>query len=102
VNAAGTAKNRDVLEAMNNGHTVKPANNNSSKNINVSINNYGTNKDFEVQHLSENEVRIIAKDVASEEVRKQTPSIMANELSNPNSKSSNTMKRNSNTSRKLA
>lgn len=62
----------------------------SAKAINVSIQNYGTSKQFDVQQISETEVRIIARD----EVAKGAGRAAAADLSNPNSEMSKGMGRN--------
>jgi tape measure domain-containing protein len=71
VNAAGTAANRPLLEAMNSGATFNPPPSGAAQggqvgggNVNVSIVNHGTSKAFDVQQLSPSDVRIIAKDEA--------------------------------------
>lgn len=56
--------------------------------ISVNIENYGTNKDFEVQQISESEVRIIARDEAVKAVAK--------DLRNPNSLVSTSLKQSKN------
>lgn len=62
----------------------------SAKAINVSIQNYGTSKQFDVQQISETEVRIIARD----EVAKGAGRAAAADLSNPNSEMSKGVGRN--------
>lgn len=62
----------------------------SAKAINVSIQNYGTSKQFDVQQISETEVRIIARD----EVAKGAGRAAAADMSNPNSEMSKGMGRN--------
>jgi hypothetical protein len=64
VHAAATAKNRAQLEALNRTGQL-PQNQNQRSVVNVSIDNSGTYKNFEVQHLSEDQIRIIAKDEAN-------------------------------------
>lgn len=56
--------------------------------VSVSIENYGTSKDFEVQQISESEIRIIARDEAQKTV--------VSDLRNPNSKISSTLKQTKN------
>lgn len=51
----------------------------------VNIENYGTSKEFEVQQIGESDVRIIARDEARQVIRKETPTIVAGEIRNPNS-----------------
>jgi len=64
---------------------------NGQTSLNVSINNYGTPKAFEVQQLSESDIRIIARDEASKEIVDKTPKVVASEMQNPNSRISKAM-----------
>jgi len=68
--------------------------------VKVSIENYGTSKDFEVQQLSETEVRIIARDEADRRIVEQAPRVVASQLADPNSRVSKSINRNTNASRK--
>ncbi len=106
VNAAATARNRGALEAMNRGAAGVSMN---SRNVgtgtagggfSVSIQNYGSSKEFEVKQISENEVRIIARDEARQAVRKEAPGVFANELRNSNSRVSKSLEQNTQTQRK--
>ena len=92
VNAEATSKNRGLLESMNSGKSVAAA----GAVVSVSIENYGTSKDFEVQQVSENEIRIIARD----EARKTTPGLVAGEIANPNSQTSKALSNYTNATRK--
>lgn len=58
--------------------------------LNVTIQNYGTSKQFDVQQISESEVRIIARD----EIAKDGGKAAAASMSNPNSDLSKAMGRN--------
>lgn len=64
--------------------------------LNVSIQNFGSSKEFEVQQISETEVRVIARD----EIRKTTGKVLAGELSNPNSVSSKAITKHTTAGRK--
>ncbi|MDL2286228.1 tape measure protein [Desulfococcaceae bacterium OttesenSCG-928-F15] len=57
----------------------------STPTLNVSIENYGTSKAFEVQQLSESEIRIIARDEAQGVTREYAPKVIASQIGNPNS-----------------
>lgn len=106
VNAAATARNRPLLDAINSGQTVQASDNSAgsastanpgtvtplaassarpvvgpSRGVNVEFHNHGTSKQFEVQQLSESDVRIIARD----EIHTRTPGIMATETGKANS-----------------
>lgn len=91
VNASATARNRAELEAMNRGHSIS-----SGSSVNVVIENYGSNKSFDVQQISREEVRIIARD----EVVTMTPEIVTGQLHNANSKISRALQSNTTTSRR--
>lgn len=64
--------------------------------LNVTIQNYGTSKTYDVQQISESEVRIIARD----EVAKGAGKAAAADLSNPNSEMSKGINRNYQTERR--
>lgn len=105
VNAAATARNRDTLEAMNRGASGVAANSsnvgsNGGGGVSVKIENYGTSKDFEVQQISETDIRIIARDEARSAVRKETPAVIASELSNANSSVSKSLTQHTQTQRR--
>ena len=85
-NAATTAKYRPMLERIQKGGSA----------VSVTIENYGTSKDFEVEQVTPDQIRIIARD----EVRSQVPSLMASESMNPNSKFSKAMQNSTNLQRK--
>lgn len=66
-------------------------------NLNVTVKNeYGPEVDFEVRQLTESDVEVIAKRVVS----KETDMLVAQNLTNPNSKSSRALARNTTTSRR--
>jgi len=108
VNAEGTRKNRAMLEAMNSGQSIAPiiapqfaarsAGGTEGSGIKVHVENHGT--DIQVMPLSEGEVRIIAKQIASSEVKKQTPSIVAGQLGYANSSISKALGRSTQTQRR--
>lgn len=68
----------------------------SGPNVNVTIENYGSSKDFDVQYVTEDEVRIIARDT----VRQETPSVVSAEIANPNSKVSRSLSQNTTVQRR--
>lgn len=90
VNAEATRRNRGMLEAMNSGGTIK-----TTSSPNVMVKQY-PGVDIEVQQLTEDDVTIIARRV----VRQDTPEVMRNELSTPNSKTSSALSQNYQVSRK--
>lgn len=90
MNAEATARHRPMLEALNNGSTISTKSGGAvvqdgATVFTVNIENYGVSKEFEVQQITPQEVRIIARDEASSVVRRDTPNIVASELSKPNS-----------------
>lgn len=109
VNAQATAENLPWLEAINSGRKLPafadggmiatvpmpvqiPANNNSrSGGVKVELHNYGTSKLFDVEQLSRDEIRIIARDEASTVVSKETPKVVAAQVRDPNSRISKAM-----------
>ena len=68
--------------------------------LTVTIENYGTSKDFEVQQISEEEVRVIARDEASSAVKKEAPGVVAADIGNPNGRVSKAISNGFNTTRK--
>lgn len=95
-NEQATNNNRPVLEAMNRGAKIGSS---GGTKLSVSIENYGTSKDFEVQQLSESEVRIIARDEAKAVVRSDAPVVVAADMANPNSRTSKATQANFNVTR---
>jgi hypothetical protein len=89
MNAATTARvgvsNLDRIQAGGNLQGTPTVN----SNVEVNIENYGTSKTFEYQ-ISPNEVRIIARD----EIAKNTPDLVANEIANPQSRVSKSISKN--------
>lgn len=95
VNAFATARHRDLLDMINYGRAS--ANDNGFANggyvgsrggVVVSIENYGTSKAFDVQQISADEVRIIARDEAETAIHRRTPNVIAAEIRDPNSRTS--------------
>lgn len=87
LNAEATKRvGRGTLDALNNGGTL------GGGGVNVTIQNYGTSKAFEVQQLDANTVRIIARDEARNTV--------AADLQNPNSQISKAASQNLNAPRR--
>lgn len=86
LNAAATKRvGVGALDAINSGGSIGGG-------VNVTIQNYGTSKAFEVQQLDANTVRIIARDEARNAV--------ANDLQNPNSQISKAASQNLNAPRR--
>src|SRR5574344_253137 len=87
LNAEATKRvGRGTLDALHNGATL------GGGGVNVTIQNYGTSKAFEVQQLDANTVRIIARDEARNTV--------ATDLQNPNSQISKAASQNLNAPRR--
>lgn len=93
----------DNLDALRRGQmSLTPTKSSEQKGetvLNVTIENNGSYKDFEVQQLTETDVRIIARDEAQNVVTKQAGSVVARELANANSDASKSLSRNTNTER---
>jgi len=102
--AAATRENRPMLEAMNRGAKAVGGNSivgtGGNSGVNVTIENYGTSKDFEVQQLSETEIRIIARNEAKGVVQKDAPNVVAAQIRNPNSSVSKSLGQSTQTQRR--
>lgn len=82
MNAASTKRiGLPALEAMQSGRVSPMAANNNKPG--VTIINYGTSKEFDVQ-LTESEVRIISRDEVKRGIVKHAASVIASDISNPN------------------
>jgi len=68
--------------------------------VKVTVNNYGTSKAFDVQQITPDEIRIIARDEAAAAVRRDTPSVVAAGLADPNSRISKSLSRSTTASRR--
>jgi hypothetical protein len=68
--------------------------------VNVSIENHGSAKDFEVQQLSPTDVRIIARDEAERVVTKRVPEMVSSDIRNPNSSISKSLNGNTQAGRR--
>lgn len=94
------------LEAIRNGASYVSSNSSSAGSsssgaaVAVTIENYGTSKDFEVQQLSETDIRIIARDEAKGVVQKEAPGVVAAQIRNPNSSVSKSLGQNTQTQRR--
>lgn len=106
MNANATARYRQMLENLNNGGSVETSSRNASNNVgsggnvNVNVQNYGTSKNFEVQQLSEGDIRIIARDEADRSVNKNAGSVIGREFANANSDPSKALSKNTSSQRK--
>jgi lambda family phage tail tape measure protein len=72
----------------------------SRASVNVSIENYGQSKSFDVQQIDESTIRIIARDEADRSVQRNTGPIVAAALRDPNSNVSKTMQQYTSAQRK--
>jgi tape measure domain-containing protein len=98
MDAASTARiGVNNLDAMRKGNWGGQQ---SGGGVNVSIQNYGTSKTFEVEQLSPEDIRIIARDEASREIRKTTPDLVAAGIGDPNSKISKSLSNSTTTERR--
>lgn len=85
-------QNKDFTQMMESDKRLKSG---GGSGITVNIENYGSDKAFDVQQLDENTVRIIARD----EISRDGGAVAAQALSNPNSSMSKAMSRNTSTQR---
>lgn len=90
------AQNRDLTNFLKAPDTSKLK---QSSSVNVTIQNFGSPKNFQVEKLSENEVRIIARDEAMQVVQKETGNLVSRDIADPNSKVSKSLARNTQTQR---
>lgn len=67
--------------------------------LNVTVENYGSSN-INVQKISETDVRIIAREVATQTVQREAPRVIASDISNPNGRVSKTLANNTNTQRR--
>ena len=100
MNSSATKDYLPLLQMLNSGRTVGSQMDNGpslngwpKQQLNVTIANYGTSKQFEVEHLDENTVRIIARDEAKSAVYQHAPNVIANDLTYANSKTSKAIAR---------
>lgn len=101
INAAATKRHRSLLEAINAGkdpdmavQAIGPA----PQPVSVNVVNEIPDAAYEARALSEGEIEIIAKRV----VRREAPETVANDLRNPNSRTSKAISNNTTASRKRA
>jgi tape measure domain-containing protein len=100
VNAEATRANLPLLKMLNEGRAIGSQMDNGpsfngwpKQQMNVTIANYGTSKQFEVEHLDEGTIRIIARDEAYGVLSKRGPEVIANDLTYANSKTSKAVAR---------
>lgn len=95
MNARATREYGPLLEMLN---SPRPINNRLETSpvaksmagayVNVSIANYGTSKQFEVQHIDEATIRVIARDESYGVLSRRGPDVIAADLAYPNSRTS--------------
>lgn len=61
--------------------------------VNITVENYGSSE-ISVEQLSENDIRIIARDMAKTVVREDAPAVIASEVNRPNSRVSKSLAQN--------
>lgn len=96
VKASATARNRGLLESLNNGATAVNSNGNSvgsPTNLNVHVIHDGSTA-IAVQQIDEHTVRVIAKQEARSAVQVHGPGVIAADLGNPNSRTSKAVNQN--------
>lgn len=67
--------------------------------LKVTVENYGSSN-ISVQKISETDVRIIAREVASQTVQREAPRVIASDIANPNGRVSKTLANNTSTQRR--
>lgn len=92
-NANATARNRSALEAMNRGEKLETG---GTSRVSVTIINEIPDAEFEATQIGPNQVELIARRV----VREEAPGVIATDLSNPNSRVSKALGKNTQTSRR--
>ena len=109
INANATSRNRPLLEAINDNRQITAGGSatsnsvgSSGRGVSVNIQNYGTSKDFSVDQISPDEIRIIARDEAKKIVKRDAPGTVAADLHNPNGSVSKALTRNTDASRRRA
>jgi hypothetical protein len=100
VNADATKEYLPLLQMLNSGRAVGSQMDSgpslggwSKPSLNISIANYGSGKQFDVEHLDENTVRIIARDEAFGVLSRRGPEVIANDMAYANSKTSKAVAR---------
>lgn len=99
INARSYSANKGLVEAINRSYgTLQPVSSDSTpasggSRLKVEVVHDGSTS-IAVQQISEDRVRIIAKQEASDTVRKEAPATIAADLDNPNSKTSKAVARN--------
>lgn len=90
MNADATARNRPLLETLNNGGSVSVrANSNNGSNVTVQqnvkvINN--SSAQVSTQQNSDGDLEVMIREVSRDEINRNTPKMMATETRNPNSR----------------
>lgn len=91
----GTLEPSDVAAKTNTTSTGRSG----AAQVSIQIINQGTAKDFQVEQLSEQEIRIIARDEANNVVRQKAPSVIAADIANANGEVSTSIGKNTRTER---
>lgn len=102
--ASATARYRPYLEAMNEG-TFDPYMGGDQRQsgfsgMQINIENNGTPQNYEVASITEDQVRLIATDVADRQITKNAGKAVGRDLTNPNSEVSKSMGRNTQVKRR--
>ena len=90
----------EILNMPNNSMgKITPNNMLGGGRLNVTVENYGSSN-ISVQKISETDVRIIAREVASQTVQREAPRVIATDIANPNGRVSKTLANNTSTQRR--
>ncbi len=87
------------LFRMATGKTSGTSSRDAQAKVNVYVENYGSSE-ITVEQLGENDIRIIAKEVASKTVREEAPSVIAGDISQPNGRVSKSIAQNTTAQRR--
>jgi len=95
VNASATSRNRQLLENINRGGGAT-----GGGGIIVEYHNYGTPQSIQVEELTPERVRIIARDEASDVLTREGPKIISADIRTPNSRTAKALNDSLNASRR--
>lgn len=101
MNAAATSRiGVNNLEALQRGSAGLSSGNVNIGSPKITIKNYGTPQTYETESISREEIVMIARDESARMVARETSNIVSGELSNPSSKISKSIARNTNSERR--
>lgn len=104
VNAQATSQNRDLLDAINSGSSAVRVNSSvgvgkGAAPLQIVVQHDGSTR-IQVQRMSDDRIRVIAKQEAEQAVNVHAPKVIASDLQNPNSRTSKALSQNVETKRR--